>query len=59
MIFGYKEVHEIDYSLHLFHDSNYIDNSAFSSLIPDCKELTKILSSITKNYEVKKLKIRD
>ena len=58
MIFGYKEVHEIDYSLHLFHDSNYIDNSAFSSLIADCEELTKILSSITKTMKLK-TKIRD
>ena len=33
---GYKESREVHYWLRLLHDSNYIDDVAFHSLITDC-----------------------
>ena len=51
MAIGYKESREIHYWLRLLHDSSYIDENAFQSLITDCEELIKILSSITKTMK--------
>ena len=53
MTIGHKESREIHYWLRLLHDSNCIDDAAFHSLITDCEELIKILSSITKTMKTK------
>ena len=52
----YRESREIHYWLRLLHDSNYIDEKAFQSLIADCEELIKILGSITKTMKAQVLK---
>ena len=43
-----KEASETEYWLELLHESGYIDNEPFESIYSDCKELLKILISITK-----------
>jgi len=53
MAIAYKEIRETHYWLRLLHDSNYIDENAFKSVIADCEELTKILGSITKTMKTK------
>ncbi len=53
MSISYKESRESHYWLRILHDSNYIDENAFQSLITDCDELIKILSSITKTMKAK------
>ncbi|HYA43623.1 MAG TPA: four helix bundle protein [Syntrophobacteraceae bacterium] len=53
MTIAYKESREIHYWLRLLHDSDYIDDDTFSSLLADCDELIRILSSITKTMKTK------
>ena len=43
-----KEACETDYWLRLLHETNYLTESAFQSLISDCRELEKLLISIIK-----------
>ena len=43
-----KEAYETDYWLRLLHETNYLTESAFQSLISDCRELEKLLISIIK-----------
>ena len=43
-----KEASEAEYWLELLHESNYITDKEFNSIYSDCKELIKILMSITK-----------
>lgn len=43
-----KEANETEYWLMLLHDSDYIDDNSFSSIIDDCQELIKMLISIIK-----------
>lgn len=43
---SYKEARETHYWLRLLRDSKYISDSLASSLLKDCEELKKILSSI-------------
>lgn len=43
-----KEASETDYWLDLLQSTNYIDTEASSSIITECKEIIKILSSIVK-----------
>ena len=43
-----KEAVETNYWLRLLHASDYLTDSAFSSIITDCRELEKLLTSIIK-----------
>lgn len=43
-----KECSETEYWLELLQESNYITKEQFESIYSDCKELLKILISITK-----------
>ena len=53
MYIAYKEANETEYWLELLHESDYISDVAFQSIYTDCKELIKILSSITKTTKNK------
>ena len=48
MYIALKECSETKYWLELLLQSDYIDQTAASSIIADCDELLRILSSITK-----------
>ena len=43
-----KEAVETDYWLRLLHESKYLTDEQFSSIIEDCKELERLLTSIIK-----------
>ena len=43
---AYKEARETNYWLRLLHDTGYIDNKGFQSVMKDCDELLKLLYSI-------------
>ena len=43
-----KEAVETNYWLRLLHASDYLTESVFSSMITDCRELEKLLTSIIK-----------
>lgn len=43
-----KEASETEYWLELLYETNYLTESQFQSIYPDCQELLKILMSITK-----------
>ena len=43
-----KEAAETDYWLRLMNASDYLSDSKFSSIIKDCRELEKMLTSIVK-----------
>lgn len=43
MSIALKETNETEYWLMLLHDSEFIDNKSFSSIITDCQELIKML----------------
>lgn len=49
-----KEANETEYWLMLLHDSEYIDNNSFNSIISDCQELIKLLISIIKTSKSNK-----
>lgn len=51
MYIAYKEANESEYWLELLHESGYIEQQAFESIYSDCKELIKILASITKTQK--------
>ena len=44
-----KEVNETEYWLMLLHDSGYLDDKSFNSIVSDCQELIKMLISIIKS----------
>ena len=46
-----KEASETEYWLELLHESGYIEEKAFESIIADCRELLKILTAITKTQK--------
>ena len=46
-----KETSETEYWLELLHESDYIDQKSFESIYADCKELIRILTSITKTQK--------
>jgi four helix bundle protein len=50
---AYKESRETRYWLHLLHDAGLIDDNTYQSIIADCEELIRILSSITKTMKSK------
>ena len=52
MYIAYKEANETEYWLELLHESGFIEDTAFDSIYADCKEIIKILSSITKNTKI-------
>ena len=43
-----KESYETNYWLRLLHETNYLTEDAFQSIITDCRELEKLLISIIK-----------
>lgn len=51
MYIAYKEANESEYWLELLYESGYIEQQAFESIYSDCKELIKILASITKTQK--------
>ncbi len=51
MYIAYKECSESLYWIELLHETEYLDKKAFDSIWNQCKELHKILSSITKSSE--------
>ena len=48
---AYKEARETHYWLRLLHDSGFMDDAAFHSILPECDELLKLLGSITKTMK--------
>lgn len=46
-----KEASETEYWLMLLKDSEYIDNKMFESIVADCRELLKLLTSIIKKLK--------
>ena len=46
---AYKEARETHYWLRLMHDSGFLNESAFSSIIQDCEELLKLLGPTREN----------
>lgn len=55
MYIAFKECSESIYWLKLLFKSGYLDEDQFNSLMSDCSELQKILSSITKTSREKKI----
>ena len=52
MYIAYKECAETMYWLELLHESDILTDQEFNSVYSDCKELKKLLSSITKNTKI-------
>ena len=48
-----KEANETEYWLMLLKDSGYIKDDSFQSIVTDCRELLKILTSIIKTSKQK------
>ena len=48
-----KEAYETEYWLRLFNESEILDKKEFDSLLKDCLELIKLLTSIIKNVKLK------
>ena len=46
-----KEASETEYWLELLHETGYLSEQQFQSIYPDCQELLKILTSITKTQK--------
>ena len=55
MYIAYKEANETEYWLELLHESGYMEKAAFDSIYSDCKEIIKILTSITKTMKTPKI----
>lgn len=51
MYIAYKEANETEYWLELLFESGYIEKAAFDSIYSDCKEVIKLLASITKTQK--------
>ena len=49
MYIAFKECSETRYWLELLHESEYITDGQYDSIMVDCSELYKLLSSITKS----------
>ncbi len=49
MYISFKECAETKYWLDLLHSTNYLSDIEYNSIIDDCNELLKIISSITKS----------
>ena len=46
-----KEAAETDYWLRLLHETNYIDQKSYDSIIADCREIESLLASIVKTVK--------
>ena len=46
-----KETSETEYWLELLHESGFINDTYFDSIYSDCKEIIRILTSITKTQK--------
>jgi len=53
MAIAYKETRETHYWLRLLHDSEFINDNTYQSIIQDCEEVSKIIGSITKTMKSK------
>lgn len=53
MYIAFKECAETEYWLELMHDTELLSEKEFQSVYQDCKELKKLLSSITKTTKDK------
>ncbi len=51
MSISLKEACESDYWLRLLHRTGFLNDSEFSSIIEDCRELTKLLTSIIRSLK--------
>lgn len=49
-----KEAYETEFWLKLFYDSEMLEKKEFDSLLKDCLELIKLLTSIIKSVNLKK-----
>ena len=48
---AYKEARETHYWLRLLNDTGFIDDKIFNSLLTDCEELLKIITTIQKTLK--------
>lgn len=53
MYIAFKECAETEYWLKLLYDSDFLTEIEFQSIISDCREIKKLLSSITKTSKEK------
>ena len=53
MYVAYKECSETKYWLELLYSTDYLSNAEYNSIISDCEELLKLLTSITKTTKNK------
>jgi four helix bundle protein len=53
MSISLKESCESDYWLRLLHRTDYLNDTEYSSIIADCRDLTKLLTSIIKSLKTK------
>jgi four helix bundle protein len=49
-----KEANETEYWLMLLHDSGFLEEKSFHSIVIDCQELIKMLISIIKSSKINK-----
>jgi four helix bundle protein len=54
MSISLKEANETEYWLMLLHDSEFLDDKSFKSILYDCQELIKMLISIIKTSKASK-----
>ena len=57
MYIAFKEAVETEYWLELLYESGKIEPSHFESIVADCREIIRILSSITKTTKSSKQKL--
>lgn len=48
-----KEAYETEFWLRLFFETEILDEKEFKSLLQDCLELIKLLTSVLKNVKIK------
>ena len=51
MYIAYKECCETEFWLDILHETRYLDDNMMMSIMPNCIELKKMLSSITKTLK--------
>lgn len=52
MSIALKEAAETEYWLTLLHETGYVNDVEYNSIGPDCNELLKLLTSITKKQKI-------
>ena len=55
MYIAFKECAETEYWLELLFDSDVLNEKEFQSMIDDCREIKKLLSSVTKTSKEKNM----